>query len=325
MSQTLFRTILFAASACLFCFTPELCRNVSAFSDSNETTAKTVTKELRAAEASEANEPNEPSAEIKSVSPGITISGLNMGLQRHSIEIGPEIYSFTYKESGIKDEGIFYGGIFNYTYRGWVPDSPNEPIPESGGSLRAEFRFASGDADYDGALQNGTPYKVDDIGYDAYEARLLFGLDAPDESWLASIYTGVGYRYSTDDSSFDPAGYKRESNYIYIPIAYQLDGKFENNWAWGCKLEADFLARGIQKSDMSDVGDPDIENRQNTGYGLRASLRLQNKTNKGVLTIEPFVRYWNIDESEYKYIPPYYYYEPANSTTEVGLQLLWRF
>ena len=287
----------------LFCFTSYMCHAVSAASD-----------------------PNKTPAETKSASSETNISDYNLGLQKHSIEIGPEIYSFTYKEpGGIKDKGVFYGGLLNYTFRGWVPDSPNESFSSGGGAIRAELRYASGDADYNGSLDDGTPYKVNGIEYDAYETRLLFGIDALDKTWLATISTGIGYRYSTDDSSFDPAGYERESNYLYIPIAYQLDGSFVNNWAWGCKLEADFLAWGEQKSHLSDVGLVDIENQQNSGFGLRGSIRFQNKTNAGILTIEPFIRYWNIEQSDYAYIAPDYYYEPENSTTEIGVQFTWRF
>ena len=268
---------------------------------------------------SAASEPNETPA------PEITTTDFNLPLQKHSLEIGAEMYSYDYEEPGISDKGVFYGGILNYTYRGWVPDSSPKTLPEGGGSIRAEFRYAAGDADYDGSLSDGTPYKVNNIEYNTYETRLLCGIDFLDEDWIASLSTGIGYRYSNDDSSFDPYGYERESNYIYLPIAYQLDGKYENNWAWGLKLEADFLIQGLQKSYLSDVGDYDIENHQNEGYGLRGSIRLKKRTGSGLLIVEPFIRYWNIEDSEFEYIPPYYYWEPKNNTTEIGLQLLWQF
>ncbi|MBN2589384.1 MAG: hypothetical protein JXA96_05955 [Sedimentisphaerales bacterium] len=286
----------------LFSVTIGMYQSVSVASEPNDTTIETGQKDSK------------------------TISDFNLPLQKHSLEIGSEIYHFNYKEpGGISDKGMFYGGILNYTYRGWVPDSPTSPLPDGGSSLRAEFRFATGDADYDGSLSDGTPYTVDNIGYNTYETRFLCGMDFVDEDWLASLSAGIGYRYSNDDSSFDPYGYERESNYLYLPVSYQLDGKYENNWAWGFETELDFLIQGLQKSYLSDVGDVDIENKQNDGFGLRASFRLQKKTNTGVLIIEPFVRYWSIEDSEYEYVEPYYYWEPKNSTTEIGLQLQWKF
>ncbi|MEJ2648932.1 MAG: hypothetical protein P8016_11050 [Sedimentisphaerales bacterium] len=307
-----------------FCRTTVLCQTITLADEPNEpgnvTSENTVdTPDSNEFETPETFEGAEPVFQTKKA------SDYDLALQRHSIEIGPEMYSFTYKESGVKDKGVFYGGVLNYTYRWWVPPSANEPLLPGSVAFRAEFRYATGNADYDGALSDGTPYKIDDIDYDTFETRLMLGVDELNIDWLASISTGVGYRYLTDDSSFDPYGYRRESNYIYIPVAYQLDGKFENNWAWGTKLEVDILAWGLQKSYLSDIGESDIENRQRSGYGLRGSLRLQNRTKMGVLIIEPFIRYWNIDQSDFEYVSPSYYYEPKNNTTELGVQLLWRF
>lgn len=309
-----------------FCFTTCLYQNASRASEPNETTIETGPEDSNTIPATNEYEPNESPAEIKPASQGKTIADYDLALRKHSLEIGPEVYYFKYKEpGGITDKGMFYGGTLNYTFRGWIPDSPEDSLPEGGSAIHADFRFASGEVDYDGSLSDGTPYTIDNIEYTTYETRLLYGMDFLNESWLACLSAGIGYRYSNDDSSFDPHGYERESNYIYLPIAYQLDGKFENNWAWGFQIEVDFLIRGTQKSYLSDVGDVDIENRQNDGYGFRGSIRLQNKTNAGVLIIEPFIRYWNIEDSEYEYVAPYYYWEPKNSTTEVGLQLQWKF
>ena len=280
-----------------------------------------ITKETIISTENLENEPNDvpkiDKPEIKEIA-----SDFDLALQRHSVELGSEFYSYTYEEPSImEDKGVFYGGLFNYTFRGWVPASPNEPLKPESGSFKTEFRFASGEADYDGALSDDTPYTIDDIEYNTYETRFLLGLDQMNDDCIASLYTGFGYRYSTDDSSFDPYGYERESNYFYVPIIYQLDGKFENNQAWGCKFEVDILAWGKQKSYLSDVGGPDIENEQDKGYGLRGSIRIQNKIGTGVLTLEPFIRYWSIEDSDIDKG----YYEPENNTTEVGLQLLWKF
>ena len=207
---------------------------------------------------------------VDSNNPGIAgdlASDFDLGLQRHSLEIGGEYYNFTYQEpGGIEDEGTFSGGVINYTFRGWVPASPDEPLREGKDLFRVEFRYASGEADYTGSLSDGTPYNIDGIDYSAHETRLFYGIEEINPNWLASISFGFGYRFSTDDTSFDPYGYERESNYFYIPFAYKLDGKFDNDWAWGLNLEVDFLASGKQKSFLSDVGETDIENDQKSGY-----------------------------------------------------------
>ena len=120
-----------------------------------------------------ASEPNETTTETTKQD-ATYFTDFGPSLQNHSLEIGSEIYFFDYREpGGISDKGAFLGGILNYTYRGWVPDTPNTPLPENGISLRAELRYANGEADYDGSLSNGVPYKIKGIEYNAYETRFL--------------------------------------------------------------------------------------------------------------------------------------------------------
>ncbi|MBN2181918.1 MAG: hypothetical protein JW715_08375 [Sedimentisphaerales bacterium] len=252
---------------------------------------------------------------------------IEAGLHRHAWEMGSEMYYFRYLEPHImEDNGVFYGTMLGYTYRSWVPVSPGQSFSEGKGLLRLEGRFASGQVDYEGSLSDGTPYNIDNIDDFAVETRLLFGVEELDEDWLASLYTGIGYRYLYDDTSFDQYGYERESNYLYIPFGYQLDGSFPNRWSWGCRLETDFLIQGTQKSHLSDIGYLDIENHQRSGYGLRASLRLRNYSDRGIFVFEPFIRYWNIDESDPSYTGyGLYGVEPENRTTEYGVQFVWMF
>ncbi len=232
------------------------------------------------------------------------------------------MYHFRYREPDVmEDNGVFYGVVAGYTYRGWVPVSPEESLAEDKGLLRWEGRYACGQVDYNGSLMDGTHYTMDDIDDYVFETRLLFGVEELYSDWLASLYMGVGYRYLNDDPSFDPYGYERESNYLYVPLGYQLDGSFRDGWAWGGGIEADILVWGKQRSHLSDIGSLNIENRQHKGYGLRGSVRFRNRSSIGNVLVEPFIRYWNIEDSEVKYG----LLEPANKTTEVGVQLVWRF
>lgn len=249
-------------------------------------------------------------------------TAFNAGLRRHTWDIGSEVYHFRYREPDVmEDNGVFYGVIAGYTYRGWVPASPEESFAEDKGLLRLEGRYACGQVDYNGSLTGGTHYTIDDIDDYVIETRLLLGIEELDKDWLASLYTGVGYRYLNDDTSFDPYGYERESNYLYVPLGYQLDGSFRDGWAWGGVIEADILVWGKQRSHLSDVGLYNVDNEQHKGYGFRASVRLRNRSKIGIILVEPFIRYWDIEDSEVKSG----WIEPANNTTEFGLQLVWRF
>ena len=284
-----------------------------------------------------ADEPNEappvapPAAKPTTKSPAPP-AALRAGFQRVAWDIGPEIYSFKYEEPaflgfpGIKEEGIFYGLRFGFTFRDWVPASSKKSSSDGGAMLRAEGRFAFGQVDYDGSLMDGTPYTVDNIDDFTFEGRLLLGADMLLGDSLNTLYAGIGYRYLNDDSSFDPAGYERESNYLYVPLGYQFDSSHKAGWSLGFGAEFDFFLIGEQKSYFSKFGFNDVYNRQSSGYGYRASVRLQQKSKYTIFAIEPFYRYWDIDDSEVEYDPwGIGWIEPANETSEIGIQLIWIF
>ena len=243
---------------------------------------------------------------------------LATGLKKESLFIGPEIYHFEYEESGIQDEGMFYGVVFGYIYRGWIPDTDMEKISEDKVMLAMEFRFAAGEVDYDGQLMDGTPYKVSNIDDRTFETRFLIGPDFLGDNHLSTFYTGFGYRYLFDDSSFDPAGYERMSNYLYLPVGYQFHQFTDAPWSIAATIEGDLLLLGVQKTDFGFL---DISNDQHEGLGFRAAVKLQKKSENCIFSIEPFFRYWDIDDSDVENG----FYEPANETTEFGIQFKWLF
>lgn len=248
-------------------------------------------------------------------------------LRRIAYEIGPELYSFEYEEPGVmKDKGIFYGVTLSATYRDWISDYPRQALTENKMMIRGEGRFAFGQVDYDGAIQDIEtgevyPYKVDNQDDFVLEGRLLLGPEWLSGHLLSTLYAGIGYRYLNDDSSSDPHGYERESNYYYVPIGYEIDIDLQAGWSWAGRIEYDYFLWGLQRSHLLSI----VENRQNGGYGYRASIKLQ-KTSKDVnFVIEPFFRYWDIDDSEFEYTWWGGGLEPANNTTEYGVQLIWMF
>jgi len=249
----------------------------------------------------------------------------------HQWEIGVERYHFTYREPGLmKDKGTMYGIVGSYTYRGWAP-----PAPETMDKwmLKVEVRYAFGEVDYDGALSDGTPYTIDNIDDFVGEIRGLCGYDFPVfKTSTLTPYAGIGYRYLNDDTSFDPYGYERESNYVYSPVGLEIVTDLGNDWFIGAMLEYDIFWSGEQKSHLSDVdpGFNDVENDQDSGYGLRGSIKLQKKCNKVTFIIEPFIRYWRIRCSEPSIVTWYgipwgYGVEPRNRTTEYGIKIAARF
>ncbi|MDP3142414.1 MAG: autotransporter domain-containing protein, partial [Candidatus Omnitrophota bacterium] len=240
-------------------------------------------------------------------------------------ELGTEVSRITYKEPDIMEEkGLMYGIVGSYTYRGKV-----ELLLPEGGMLKLEGRGAWGKVDYDGGLSDGTPYTINNIDDYMWEFRGLAGADfSIFKAVTLTPYTGMGYRYLNDDSSIDPAGYRRESNYIYSPVGVEITTPLKNGWLVGATLEYDYFWKGTQKSHLGDflAGLDTLENAQDKGYGLRGSIKVQKRVEKIDLVIEPYIRYWNIDKSNVKSITysgtpiGLVGWEPKNNSTEFGIR-----
>lgn len=242
-------------------------------------------------------------------------------LPKHSWDLGTEISHVTYKEPGLmKEEGMMYGVVGSYTYHNNL-------------MLKAEGKGSWGQLDYTGALSDGTPYTMDGIKDFMLEFRGLGGYDFHVlKTSILTPYIGIGYRYLNDDSSSDPAGYGREANYIYSPLGLEVTTNLENGWSWGATAEYDHFWWGLQKSHLSDYnsGLNDMENGQKKGYGIRGSIKLVKRGEKLDIIIEPFVKYWNIQQSKeaditYNGEVIGYGVEPKNSSTEYGIRLAVKF
>ena len=240
-------------------------------------------------------------------------------LQKHTGELGTEISYITYDEPGVmEEEGVMWGILGSYTYRdNWM--------------LKAEGRFSYGQVDYE---NSGTMDNIDDY---MLEFRGLGGYDFPIlTATILTPYIGFGYRYLNDDmtgtTSTGALGYERESNYFYSPIGIETITELDKGWSIGLTLEYDYFWKGIQKSHLSDtgLGLNDLENDQDDGYGVRGSVKFQKKGEKLDFVIEPFIRYWNIKESEetaitYSGTVVGYGYEPKNDSTEFGIKFAAKF
>jgi len=247
----------------------------------------------------------------------------SLAIARHSWDIGPEISHIKYEEPGVMEQdGTMIGVGLSYTYHSGGAESVFEGISEErqsdGGEMfRGDIRFSSGQVDYDGALQDGTLIQEDNVDDNLFEIRGLMGVDSFGVSSLSTLYIGLGYRYLNDDSSSDASGYERESNYLYMPVGVETSRAVDGGWVVGGTAEFDVFLWGHQTSDLRKFGEGVIENDQHSGYGFRASLRFE----KDDFVIEPFIRYWNIDESDVDHG----WVEPANETTEYGVKFVWRF
>jgi hypothetical protein len=238
-------------------------------------------------------------------------------LQKHTLELGPEISYITYKEPSImKEEGMMYGISGSYAYHNKL-------------MLKAEGRGSWGQVDYSSPISGS----MDNINDYMLELRGLGGYDfSVSTASVITPYIGIGYRYLNDDmsgkvSSTGAAGYEREISYVYSPIGIEAITRLENRWSIGAILEYDYFWDGTVKSHMGAIpGYYDIESDQDKGYGLRGSVKFQKKSEKLDFAIEPFIRYWNIKKSKTTADPVgNLWIEPKNNSTEFGIKLAIMF
>ena len=242
---------------------------------------------------------------------------------RHTWEIGPETSYIEYKEPDVmSSKGTMFGIGAVYTYRNGV-------------MIKVAGRYSYGQMDYE-SQGTGTLNNIDDH---IFEIRTLGGYDFKISSSLTMTpFIGFGYRYLKDDSagrisSTGDKGYLRESNYYYSPIGIEAVNVFNNGWSAGVILEYDYFWKGMQKTYWSDVraGYNDIENNQNSGYGVRGSIIIKKQTDRIFYAIEPFIRYWNIDKSDVHNVTYFGSYtgvvvwEPKNESTEIGVKFMIGF
>ncbi len=225
-------------------------------------------------------------------------------------EFGLTLSDYTYKEPSldVKLEGIHIGAEYTTTM-----SFSNDWFMSLNG------RFAYGKPDYSGSgtEENNPNWFVD--------LRPLFGKDIPVGSAVITPYTGVGYRILKNDNrgitSTDAWGYRRESRYFYLPLGVTHRFALDSEAQLISTLEFDYLLSGNQRSTLSDVpGYPDVDNRQDSGYGFKVS----SMYHVNGYSIGPYIDYWNINTSDLD--DTYHnYYEPHNTTVEFGIKASMRF
>lgn len=230
-------------------------------------------------------------------------------------ELGVQALDYQYKEPGVmSNKGSKFGLTAGFAKRldGW--------------NLSGEARIATGNVNYNGSgTMSGKPDRL-------WEFRLVAGEDYAFENFGLTPYAGVGYRTLFNDlrgfSSTGMRGYRRYSEYLYIPIGLTHRFQTGDDARLSTSLEFDYLAYGNQKSALSDtqVGLNDPVNKQRKGYGLRLSSTYEAPN----WSLGVFYNYWNIRDSDTSRLSFFgvptniIVWEPKNNTNEFGLQLKYR-
>jgi hypothetical protein len=171
------------------------------------------------------------------------------------------------------------------------------------------------------------------------DIRAFVGKNLAFENYALAPYVGFGYRYLDNDSkgmvsSTGNPGYRRTSNYYYLPIGitHKFDLKSQSKLV--TNIEFDYFLIGKQTNYFSDFSivvtdygecfGRDFTNTQKYGYGARFSTMYQINN----WSVGPYINYWHISTSDSvagllktDMSGFVYYIEPKNNTIETGLKV----
>ena len=230
--------------------------------------------------------------------------------KKHNFELAYEYSDYGYREPHmdypIHITAIKQGASLVYT-RNSVMSGDVDPDDPTFASL--EFRYMNGKADYDGYLQpGGIPFKTYNEKDYYMEAALKFGkyYALGTETTRLWPYLGIGWRSlrNGEDGLQDYGGvigysYQRTSTYVYIPLGLNLTFEMGPASRFTVNGQFDWLIHGNQNSHVDDSWNVNsVSNKQDKGFGLRVSGKLETDLGGIGLFVEPFYRYWKIQNSQ---------------------------
>ena len=239
-----------------------------------------------------------------------------------SSELGLEISSYRYEEI---NNGAFF--MSNEGNKVGIIGSFSQRLDEDW-FWGADGRLAHGYVSYASASSGSKGSNPDIIT----EVRITGGQDHFVGSQVLAPYFGLGYRKLFNDlrgySTSGAAGYRRLSEYYYLPLGITHRLRLSPQARFSTSLEYDLLLVGQQRSYLSDVNatSNDPINMQRQGYGLRLTAAYETVN----WSVGAFMNYWNIADSDLSLrtlsgAPSGLIMEPQNTTREVGMRFKLRF
>lgn len=229
--------------------------------------------------------------------------------QRHFFSV--VLDQWKYEEPGLmQDSGLLYG--INYAFK------------DVSGSFyyEANLEYLMGKTEYDGALNNGTPY-VHDSNNRILMGQLWAGVQSDQGSFGFIPKVGILFRRLVDQDDEASGDYQRDQDYFAIPVG--LDLIFPTGTGRLALTGFVTLAfKGVNKTHFEDVGganNPKFD--QDDGRGFEAGISyLQGQWHGGF-----FVRTWKVDDSDTELVtfpanPAFdgQYLEPENETLSFGFK-----
>ena len=144
-------------------------------------------------------------------------------------------------------------------------------------------------------------------------------------------YMGLGTRYFIDEAkgkqtNLGVSGYERRIFQLYAPVGVTYEFP-AYGLTFAPNVEIDPLLYGSVQSRLENItGLQEFNNRQNAGFGWRAELMMGETYANGMgWQFGPFVRYWDIQDSEADHNAIGTGIEPKNTRLQAGAKLKMTF
>ena len=193
--------------------------------------------------------------------------------------------------------------------------------------IQPEFRILYGKHQYNWGqkkkIVSKTNHKIPSL---LHESRLIVGgnISFMNKNMTLSPYTGIGYRFKSDDSeevktsrTGENLGFYRKSNYVYVPLGASAEYKIDDTWSVSLKGEYDWIVKAWHYTRNKTIP-KSVTDKQPNGYGLKGEGSLSYFYNKIKFSVSPYLNYWNIRNSKRS---PDGGMEPYNITWESGIKL----
>lgn len=258
---------------------------------------------------------------------------------RGGFEAGVEAFDYSYRERYdgepvVWDDGKLFGLRLGYVQRlgkGWF--------------LRAQLSSAAGSVDYraDGTMEEeagGEEVRLNNVAQGVGQLEIHVGRDFMlSKRTSLTPFAGLGTRVLKDDSGGKVSeggafGYDREIVYHYVPVGLALRTPLGKRAAVTFSGQYNWAVSGEVESQFSEIDPetPDVKVDLNGGSGFELSAIADIPIGRDAIRVGPFVRRWNIKQSESFIVAnpddpteAFELFEPKNRTTEVGLRLSFAF
>ena len=218
----------------------------------------------------------------------------------NAFELGMTYYKFDYKEDvdpplKSTENGWLPGVYFGYTY------NKKDTV-----YTKLFLEYSSGDIEYDGSTQSGTPIRFDDSAQALYRYEWNIGYTfSVSKDFSVTPFTGFGYRFWRRGKSEIRESFvtlQEEYEWLYIPVGLRSDITLTRRLSFEPSVGMRLVFDGTMTVLYSDIyvvnNDPELDLGNKIGWWAELPVRYR------------FAQYWSF------VVTPWYAYSAIGKSNE---------